>query len=102
MRGLGGEVVPFFVMPGLVPGIHDFPNGRPTRRGWPGERAVTPVFDGLCPAMTHAAYREHSIATKLSQLPAQAFLPLVGTAPVISSRSILRNDFACTKDCDSQ
>jgi hypothetical protein len=21
------------------------------RRGWPGERALTPVFDGLCPAM---------------------------------------------------
>jgi hypothetical protein len=24
MRGLGGEVILFFVMPGLVPGIHDF------------------------------------------------------------------------------
>jgi hypothetical protein len=22
------------------------------RRGWPGTRAFTPVFDGLCPAMT--------------------------------------------------
>src|SRR6476619_609996 len=24
------------------------------RRGWPGIRAFTPVFDGLCPAMTEA------------------------------------------------
>jgi len=41
-------------MPGLVPGIHDFAatqkiqdvDGRDIR-------AFTPVFDGLCPAMTH-------------------------------------------------
>jgi hypothetical protein len=36
-------------MPGLVPGIHDFTEAR---RGWPGTRAFTPVFDGLAPAMT--------------------------------------------------
>jgi len=37
------------------------------------------------------AQREQMIATKLSQLALwHAYLPLVGTAPVISSRSILR------------
>jgi 2-keto-3-deoxy-L-fuconate dehydrogenase len=38
-------------MPGLVPGIHVLET-RYDRRGWPGKRAFTPVFDGLCPAMT--------------------------------------------------
>ena len=38
-------------MPGLVPGIHVL-LGTNERRGWPGMRAFTPVFDGLCPAMT--------------------------------------------------
>jgi hypothetical protein len=37
-------------MPGLVPGIHDFA----TKQDVDGrdKRAFTPVFDGLCPAMT--------------------------------------------------
>jgi len=39
-------------MPGLVPGIHVFILIRLLRRGWPGIRAFTPVFDGICPAMT--------------------------------------------------
>ena len=37
-------------MPGLVPGAHVCAAAR--SRGWPGIRAFTPVFDGLCPAMT--------------------------------------------------
>jgi hypothetical protein len=39
------------VMPGLVPGIHAFPF---THKDVDGRdiRAFTPVFDGLCPAMT--------------------------------------------------
>ena len=39
------------VMPGLVPGTHVF---RATKQGVGGRdiRAFTPVFDGLCPAMT--------------------------------------------------
>ena len=49
-----------------------------------------PAFAGTSGSLDQ---REHSIATKLSQLPEHALLP-VGTAPVISSRSILRNDFA--------
>ena len=52
--------------------------------------------------MRQKNYREHSIATKLSQLPGHAFFPLVGTAPVMSSRPILRKDFASTKDRDWQ
>ena len=38
-------------MPGLVPGTHVF---RTTKQGVGGRdiRAFTPVFDGLCPAMT--------------------------------------------------
>ena len=40
--------------------------------------------------------REHSMATKLSQLPPlQVLGSLVGMAPVMSSRSTLRNDSAC-------
>jgi len=42
------------VMPGLVPGIHVFIPGQQSKTGWPGERAFTLVFDGLCPAMTRA------------------------------------------------
>jgi len=41
-------------MPGLVPGIHDFlvaPFRKQDVDGR-GVRAFTPVFDGLCPAMT--------------------------------------------------
>jgi hypothetical protein len=41
-----------FVMPGLVPGIHVLEVD--PRRGWPGTRAFTPVFNGLCPAMTES------------------------------------------------
>jgi hypothetical protein len=41
------------VITGLVPVIHVFSYKKPQgRRGWPGERAFTPVFNGLCPAMT--------------------------------------------------
>jgi hypothetical protein len=41
------------VMPGLVPGIHAF---IAAKQGVDGRdiRAFTPVFDGLCPAMTAA------------------------------------------------
>ena len=46
-------------MPGLVPGIHVL-LGSHERRGWPGIRAFTPVFDGLCPAMTN----ERAMATQ--------------------------------------
>jgi hypothetical protein len=42
------------------------------------------------------------IATKLSQLGPLQVLLLAGTAPVISSRSILLNDRACANDCDWQ
>ncbi|MBN8967204.1 MAG: hypothetical protein J0G95_01890 [Rhizobiales bacterium] len=36
-----------------VPGIHALKaNHQKKERGWPGERAFTPVFNGLCPAMT--------------------------------------------------
>ena len=42
------------------------------------------------------------IATKLSQLPTQALLPLAGTAPVISSRSIRWNELARAKERDWQ
>ena len=38
-------------LPGLVPGIHVLVSEQASR-GWPGKRAFTPVFDGLCPAMT--------------------------------------------------
>jgi hypothetical protein len=40
-------------MPGLVPGIHVF-NDRAEKQDVDGrdKRAFTPVFDGLCPAMT--------------------------------------------------
>jgi len=40
-------------MPGLVPGIHVLA----TKKGVDGRdaRAFTPVFDGLCPAMTMKA-----------------------------------------------
>jgi hypothetical protein len=36
------------VAPGLDPGVHLFEK----EDGWPGERAIAPIFDGLCPAMT--------------------------------------------------
>ena len=36
------------VTPGLDPGVHRFER----KDGWPGKRAVTPVFDGLSPAKT--------------------------------------------------
>ena len=40
-------------------------------------------------------YRVHSMATKSSQLPPLQVVPLpVGMAPVMSSRSTLRNDSA--------
>jgi hypothetical protein len=42
--------ISYSVMPGLVPGIHVFIHL--SESGRPGERAFTPVFDGLCPAMT--------------------------------------------------
>ena len=42
----------------------------------------------------------HSMATKSPQLaPWQAPGPLVGIAPVMSSRSTLRNDSACPNSC---
>ena len=40
-------------MPALVAGIHVL-SDRKASRGWPSDRAFTPVFDGLCPAMTKA------------------------------------------------
>jgi hypothetical protein len=40
-------------MPALVAGIHVLLlKSVEVNRGWPGIRAFTPVFDGLCPAMT--------------------------------------------------
>ena len=47
------------VMPGLDPGIHGERAGRRTA-SWiaGGERAFTPVFDGLCPAMTELSLTE--------------------------------------------
>ena len=39
-------------MPGLVPGIHVFLRDQQDVDGW-DNRAFTPVFDGLCPAMTN-------------------------------------------------
>ncbi len=36
------------------------------RRGWPGVRAFTPVFDGLCPAMTEERWRRHAITPMMS------------------------------------
>src|SRR2546423_4961573 len=47
-RGFGKGAMP--VMPGLVPGIHAFLYVQDV--DGPGVRAFTPVFDGLCPAMT--------------------------------------------------
>ena len=35
-----------------VAGIHVFWQKESRSRGWPGERAFTPVFGGLCRAMT--------------------------------------------------
>jgi hypothetical protein len=55
------------------------------------ERLLSGWMRGSSPRMT--SYREHSIATKLSQFPEQALLA-AGTAPVISPRSILRNEVA--------
>jgi hypothetical protein len=50
----------FSVMSGFMPGIHAFLK---TRRGWPGARAFTPVFAGLCPAMTETHHTRIGIRT---------------------------------------
>src|SRR5438270_12930638 len=51
VRSARAASIQTFVMPGFMPGIHDFLCHQ-ARRGWPGNRAFTPVLDGLCPAMT--------------------------------------------------
>jgi hypothetical protein len=56
------------VMPGRVPGIHGFLDAR---RGWPVIRAFTPVFDGLCPAMT-TERATRSLPFRFSPLPSPA------------------------------
>src|SRR6185503_8407228 len=54
IEGLHGSLLAF-VMPGLVPGIHVFTSViHDERRGWSGIRAFTPVFAGLCPAITES------------------------------------------------
>src|SRR5436305_5972512 len=45
-----------FVIPGLVPGIPLRRAQCVTKRDGRGVRAFTPVFDGLCPAMTWIAW----------------------------------------------
>ena len=99
MRGVAGEVISVFVMCGHSPsktGVNALMAGHP-RLGDGDKEDV----DGRVEPGHDAHYREHSIATKLSQPPEHALL-LVGTAPVISSRSILRNDFASANACDWQ
>ncbi len=50
-------------MPGFVPGIHVFLAAEKQDVDGRDERAFTPVFDGLCPAMTGQALPRFSRET---------------------------------------